>query len=174
MVNVKSVQEIIDYLNNTESVYETIDSLNKEHSNLMHLNLINALFDILENFNNSSSREVIDKNIENHLNKMFILGYGIGIKDHNNNKDCSNEVVKNLAGEELYKYIDETKVLTSILTYDKLSSKKRGELTQHKLNEEIVKITSFYLKRIFVAGYMTGSMKNNIKNDENKALGMLI
>ena len=140
----------------------------------MNINLINALFDILENFNNSSSREVIDKNIETHLNKMFILGHRIGVKDHNNNTDCSNEVIKNLAGEELYKYIDETKVLTSILTYDKLLSKKRGELTQHKLNEEITKIASFYLKRIFVAGYMAGSMKNNIKNVENKALGMSI
>jgi len=87
-----------------------------------------------------------------------------------------------LAGEELYSHINDINKLMSsniqlefIYTCSKVMCKEKEGLTKEDFIEEIEKIMLNYIVQIFMAGYMTGGMKENMENNKkNKGLGISI
>jgi hypothetical protein len=191
MLNAKSVQEIIDSLEkfNLDNVKEITDEdypiftnyLNKASLDIfvkfIELSL-KASKDNINKFDNLFDE--IEKITHIYSNRVFLFGYRFGIKDLNNNPDFSDEFIKNLAGEKLYNHIKNTNKLISsyiylefIYTSCQVIRKEKKGLTREDFVREIEKIMGNYMAQIFMAGYMTGEIKENIKS-KNEGLGTSI
>ena len=165
MVNVESVT----------SVQDIIDALEKFDPNciqrtmfgrlLVSLGAQCAALDILQYYNDPHSQKTAKEIIDYHANRTFILGYGITIKEPE--EEFSNEVVKNLAGEELYSRINYIKISISYDAYDKFLSGQINGWRYGEFIQEIGKIMNDHLTKIFMAGYMIRRMEENTKNMVN-------
>jgi len=175
MVNVESVT----------SVRAIIDSFEKFNLDYLKENFLLeypliclgskiAALDIFQNYMHPDLRKIVARSIiDYHSNKAFMLGYWSVINAHNNKLEFSNESVKNLTGEELYSRIDYIKISILINSHIRFSSGKSNGLKGRELIKLIKEVMNEHLAKIFMAGYMVGRMKENIKNNEkNKALGM--
>ena len=73
----------------------------------------------------------------------------------------------------MYSRIDYIKISILINSHIRFSSGKSNGLKGRELIKLIKEVMNEHLAKIFMAGYMVGRMKENIKNNEkNKALGM--
>jgi len=166
---------ITGYMVIREENVEENDQEVRKHLNSIILESRDAASDIIKKCNSSQTEniiEVIDTAIDYYLNKMFMLGYWVGIKD-NNNTDFGNEVVKNLAGKQYGKIFNIKKAIC-VTTYNKLLSVKEEERIKEELIEEIAERIDFQLKLIFITGCTAGLEENVENNDKNKALGISI
>jgi hypothetical protein len=164
MVNDKSVQEIIDCLEKFNSNYAK--QIPAEYYKVFYQCSKFAARDILNLRSIEGKDNEIEKTIQHHSNTIFLLGYGFGIKNFDNHLDFGDEAVKDLGGEQLYIYINNINKLIAKFVHLKINEMPRSESIQ-----VILKIIDIYLEKIFVAGYMTGCVKeNNINHDKNSSL----
>ena len=193
MVNAKSVQEIIDSLEkfNLDDVkevtgedYPVFASYSAKAAYEIFTKFITLSLKLREDNVNKFDNlfDEIEKITKIYSNRVFLLGYRLGIKDIDNYPGFSDEVVKNFAGEELYSHINDINKLMSsniqlefIYTCSKFMCKEKEGLTKEDFIEEIEKIMLNYIAQIFMAGYMIGRMKENMENNKkNKGLGISI